>query len=331
MVRMRAGLIGGVFALAVLAAPALGGAQPAGKVFRIGILSNVPPDDQQGALLWGEFMQGMRERGYKEGRNITIEHRSSEGRYERLPDLAAELVRARVDVIVVPAQQNALAATQATRTIPIVMASSTDPVRDGLVASLARPGGNVTGLTGFVGPDIGGKRLELLKEALPRISRVAVLSNPTYAYRYLDELKVAARSLKLELEMVEAKTPEEIERAFTTMMTHRPQALVVVGDGVMILRRTQIIGLAARHRLPTMFTGREDVMAGGLMSYGVSGRDNFRRAAGYVDRILKGTNPGEIPVERPTRFELIINLRTARALGIVIPETMVYRADEVFR
>jgi ABC-type uncharacterized transport system substrate-binding protein len=326
---MRGILIGIVVALVALNAP--GAAQPAAKVFRVGILSNVPPDDPQGRLLWGEFMRGMRERGYEEGRNITIEHRSSEGKYERLPELAAELVRARVDVIVVPAPQNALAARQATRTIPIVMASSTDPVRDGLVASLARPGGNVTGLTGFVAPDIGGKRLELLKEALPKLSRVAVLSNPTYAYRYLDELKTAAGSLKLQLDMVEANAPEEIERAFTTMMMHRPQALVVVGDGVMILRRTQIIGLAARHRLPTMFTGREDVMAGGLMSYGVSGRDNFRRAAGYVDRILKGANPGDMPVERPTRFELIINLKTAKMLGVVIPETMVYRADEVFK
>ena len=326
---MRGILIAIFVALVALAAPA--GAQPAGKVFRVGILSNVPPDDPQGRLLWGEFMRGMRERGYEEGRNIAIEHRSSEGRYERLPELAAELVRARADVIVVPAPQNALAARQATRTIPIVMASSTDPVRDGLVASLARPGGNVTGLTGFVAPDIGGKRLELLKEALPKLSRVAVLSNPTYAYRYLDELKTAAGSLKLQLHMVEANTPDEIERAFTTMMMHRPQALAVVGDGVMILRRTQIIDLASRHRLPTMFTGREDVMAGGLMAYGVSGRDNFYRAAGYVDRILKGANPADLPVERPTRFELIINLKAAKMLGVVIPETMVYRADEVVK
>ena len=231
----------------------------------------------------------------------------------------------------VPAPQNALAAQQATRTIPIVMASSTDPVRDGLVASLARPGGNVTGLTGLVTPDIGGKRLELLKEALPRISRVAVLSNPTYPYRYLDELTASGRSLKLQLEMVEANASEEIERAFATMMAWRPQALVVVGDGVMILRRTQIIDLASRHRLPTMFQAREDVMAGGLMSYGVSGRDNFYRAASYVDRIFKGANPGDLPVERPSRFELIINLKTAKMLGVVMPETMVYRADEVLK
>ena len=326
---MRGILIGIVVSLVALNAPAA--AQPATKVFRVGILSNVPPDDPQGRLLWGEFMRGMRERGYEEGRNITIEHRSSEGRYERLPELAAELVRARVDLIVVPAPQNALAAQQATRTIPIVMASSTDPVRDGLVASLARPGGNVTGLTGLVTPDIGGKRLELLKEALPRISRVAVLSNPTYPYRYLDELKASGRSLKLQLEMVEANASEEIERAFATMMAWRPQALVVVGDGVMILRRTQIIDLASRHRLPTMFQAREDVMAGGLMSYGVSGRDNFYRAASYVDRIFKGANPGDLPVERPSRFELIINLKTAKMLGVVMPETMVYRADEVFR
>lgn len=321
--------VGVIFGLALLAPP-LAAAPPPGKTFRIGILSNVPPSDPQGATLWGAFTQGLRELGYVEGQNFTIEHRSSEGKYERLPGLAAELVGAKVDVIVVPASQNALAARQVTRTIPIVVAGSVDPVKDGLVASLARPGGNVTGLTGFVGPEIGGKRLGLLKEALPRVTRVAVLSNPAYQYRFLDELEAAARALKLQLQMVEAREADEVERAFATLSRKRPDALYVVGDGAMILRRAQIVALAIRHRLPTMFAGRDDVKAGGLMSYGPSGRALFHRTATYVDRILNGANPGDLPVEQPSRFDLIINLKTAKALGIGLPPALVVRADEVF-
>jgi putative ABC transport system substrate-binding protein len=321
--------VGVVLGVALLAPP-LAAAPPPGKTVRIGILSNVPPADPGGAALWGAFMQGLRELGYVEGQNLAIEHRSSEGKYERLPELAAELVGAKVDVIVVPAPQNALAARQVTRTIPIVMAASIDPVKDGLVASLARPGGNVTGMTGFIGPEIGGKRLALLKEALPRVSRVAVLSNPTYPYRFLDELRADAQALKVQVHMLDAREPAEVERAFTTMSKQRPDALYVVGDGAMILRRVQIVELAMRHRLPTIFTGRDDVKAGGLMSYGPSGRDTFRRAATYVDRIVNGANPGDLPVERPSRFELTMNLKTAKALGIALPPALVVRADEVF-
>ena len=318
-----------IVGLALLAAP-LAAAPPPGKVSRVGILSNVPPSDPQGAVLWGAFIQGLRELGYVEGQNLMIEHRSSEGKYERLPALAAELVGAKVDLIVVPASQNALAARQVTRTIPIVMAAGTDPVKEGLVASLGRPGGNVTGLTVFVGPEIGGKRLGLLKEALPKLSRVAVLSNPGYPYRFLEELQADAQALKLQLQMLEAREPDEVERAFATMTKQRPDALYVVGDGVMILRRVQIVSLAARQRLPTMFGGRDDVRAGGLMSYGPSGRENFHRAARYVDRILNGANPGDLPIERPVRFDLIVNLKTARALGLTLPPAVLGRADEVF-
>src|SRR5574342_529155 len=306
-------------------------AQQAGKVFRIGILANLWDADPQGAALWEAFIKGLRDFGYVEGQNITIVHRSSDGRYERLPGLAADLVRLKVDVIVVPAPQNAVAAKEATRTIPIVMASSGDPVAEGLVASLARPGGNITGLTGVAGPEIAGKRLELLKEAVPKASRVAVLSNPTnpISAPALGETKAAARSLRLQLQMVEARGPDETERAFAAMGRERADALIVVNDGMLLAHRTRIAALAAQHRLPTMWGGREYVDAGGLMSYSASGRDHFRRAATYVDKILKGAKPGDLPVEQPTKFELVINLKTAKALGLTIPPSLLQRADQV--
>ena len=315
----------------ILAAPIAAAAEQPGKVFRIGILSNVPVNNPQGAHLWGAFIQGLRELGYVEGQNITIEHRSSEGKYELLPGLAADLVRLKVDVIVVPAPQNARAAKEATRTIPIVMAGSIDPVADGLVTSLARPGGNITGLTGAVGPEIGGKRLELLKEAVPKVSRVAVLSNPANpsSVPYLEATKTAAGSLRVQLQMLEARGPDELESAFAAMTRERTDALFVLSDGMFFLHRTRIVGFAAKQRLPTTFGGREDVDAGGLMSYAASGSDNFRRAATYVDKILKGAKPGDLPIERPTKFELVINLKTAKALGLTIPPLLLARADEI--
>ncbi len=323
----------GTLAGGLLAASLAAAAEQPGKVFRIGILSNVPVNDPQGTALWGAFIQGLRELGYVEGQNITIEHRSSEGKYERLPSLAADLVRLQVDVIIVPAPQNARAAKEATQTIPIVMASSGDPVADGLVTSLARPGGNITGLTGAVGPEIGGKRLELLKEAVPKLSRVAVLSNPANpsSAPILEATKTAARSLRVQLQMLEARGPDELGRAFAAMTRERPDALFVLGDGMFLLHRTRIVGFAAKQRLPTTFGGREDVDAGGLMSYAASGRDNFRRAATYVDKILKGAKPGDLPIERPTKFELVINLKTAKALGLTIPQSLLLRADEVIQ
>ncbi len=316
-----------------LTAPLAADAQQSRRVFRIGILGNVPLTAPEGALLWGAFIQGLRELGYVEGQNITIEYRSSDGKYERLPDLAADLVRLKVDVIVVPAPQNALAAKNVTRTIPIVMASAGDPVADGLVASLARPGGNITGLSGLVGPEIGGKRLGLLKEAVPKVSRVAFLSNPANppSAAYLGETKTAARSVKVQLQMLEAREPGEFERAFAAMTRERVDALLVLNDGMFLIHRTQIAVLAAKQRLPTMFGGREYVDAGGLMSYAASGRDNFRRAATYVDKILKGAKPADLPVEQPTKFELVINLKTAKALGLTIPPSLLQRADEVIQ
>jgi ABC-type uncharacterized transport system substrate-binding protein len=318
---------------ALLTAPLTAAGQQPGRVFRIGLLANVPLTDPGGGPLWGAFIQGLRELGYVEGQNITIEYRSSDGKYERLPNLAAELVRLRVDVIVVPAAQNGLAAKKITRTIPIVMASSGDPVAEGLVASLARPGANVTGLSGVVGPEIGGKRLGLLKEAVPKISRAAFLWNPANpaSAAYVGEMKTAARSLKVQLHMLEVRERGEIERAFTAMAKERVDALLVLNDGMFLIHRIQIAALAAKQRLPTMFGGREYVDAGGLMSYAGSGRDNFRRAAAYVDKILKGAKLGDLPVEQPTKFELVINLKTAKALGLTIPPSLLARADEVLQ
>ena len=328
---MTARLLVSLLLLGLLAAPLAAEAQPAGKVFRIGILSNIPLTDPRGAPLWGAFIEGLRELGYVEGQNTTIADRSSEGKYERLPDLAADLVRLKVDVIVVPAPQNAVAAMQATRTIPIVMASAGDPVESGLVDSLARPGGNVTGTTGNVGPEILGKRLELLKEAVPKVFRVALLWNPANpsSASYLGETKAAARSLGVQLQMLEARGPEELEGVFAAMTRERADALFVMPDGMFLLHRTRIAGLAAKQRLPTMFGGRDHVDAGGLMSYAASLREGFRRAATYVDKILKGAKPGDLPLERPTKFELVINLKTAKTLGLTIPQSLLMRADQV--
>ncbi len=318
--------------LGLLAAPLAAPAEQPGKVFRIGILGNVPLTDPEGARVWGAFIQGLRELGYVEGQNITIERRFSEGKYERLPDLAADLVRLKVDVIVAPATNPVFAAKQATRTIPIVMTGSGDAVGSGLVASLARPGGNVTGLS-TLAPEIVGKQLELLKEMVPRVSRVAVLWNPTNTGHSLSlrEAKVAARSLGVQLQLLEARRPDEFEGAFAAMTRERAGALLVLGDGMFLLHPTRIADLAAKSRLPAMYGLREFVDAGGLMAYAHSLRDNFRRAATYIDKILKGAKPADLPVEQPTKFELVINLKTAKALGLTIPQSILIRADEVIR
>jgi putative ABC transport system substrate-binding protein len=322
-----------LLALALLAAPLAVEAQQVGKSFRIGILGNVPLTDPEGARLWGAFIQGLRELGYVEGRNITIEHRSSEGKYERLPALAADLVRLQVDVIVAPATQNPIVARQATQTIPIVMTSGGDPVASGLVASLARPGGNVTGLAFLAAPEIVGKQLELLKEIAPQVSQVALLGNSgNQGYQlWLGAAMVAAPSLGLRLQTLDARGPDDFEKAFATMTKGRSGALLVPSDGMFILHRSRIIDLAAKRRLPAMYGTSEFVDAGGLMFYGPSLRDNFRRAAIYVDKILKGVKPADLPVEQPTKFELVINLKTAKALGLTIPQSVLLQADEVIQ
>jgi putative ABC transport system substrate-binding protein len=325
----RRAFISGV-TLALLAAPLAAGAQEAGRVYRIGILGNVPLTDPEGANLWGAFIQGLGELGYVEGQNITIEHRSSGGQYERLPDLAADLVRLKVDVIVAAATQNVAAAKHATRTIPIVMTGAADPVGSGLVASLARPGGNVTGLSSL-SPEIVGKQLELLKQIVPRVSRVAVLWNPTNPGHplLLREAKVAAQPLGVQLQLLEARGPDDLGGAFAVMTKERAGALLVLRDGMFLRHQTRIAVLAVKSRLPAMYEGKDEVDHGGLVGFGPSLRDSFHRTATYVDKILKGAKPGDLPIEQPTKFELVINLKTAKALSLTVPPSLLQRADQV--
>src|SRR5207249_7430501 len=265
------------------------------------------------------FRQGLRDLGYVEGSNVQIEYRDAEGKYDRLPALAADLVALNVDVIVVTNTPAALAAKQATSTIPIVLAFVADPVGSGLITSLARPGGNITGLS-LLAPELAGKRLELLMQAVPGVSRVAVLWHPgDYGERtekdMLNEAEVAARALRVRLQVVEARGPEDFERAFSDMSRERAHAVTVQSTNVFFIERKRLEDLAVKNRLPAMYIAREFVDAGGLMSYGTNVADLFRRAATYVDKILKGAKPADLPVEQPTKFELAINLKTAKALG----------------
>jgi putative ABC transport system substrate-binding protein len=303
--------------------------QQAGKVPRIGYLRVTSASDRPPLL--DAFRRGLGELGWVEGQNIVIDYRFAEGRVDRLPALAAELVRLEVDVIVSLGTQGVTAARNATETIPIVMIAVRDPVGIGLIASLARPGGNVTGVSGYAGLESVAKQLELLKETVPEIRRVAILSNPTNAYHQLAirEVNVAARSLGLQLQLLEARGPNEFDGAFAAMAKERVGALLVVSDVIFNSHRTRLADLAARSRLPAVYAVRESVEAGGLMSYGPSFLDLYRRSAAYVDKILKGAKPADLPVEQPTKFELVINLRTARALGLMIPPSLLQRADEV--
>ena len=319
-----------VLAVSLLAAPLAADAQQAGKVPRIGFLGVTSPSDRPSHL--DAFRQRLRELGWVEGQNIVIDYRYAEGRVDRLPDLAAELVRLKVDLIVASAgTQAATAAKNATETIPIVMIYVRDPVGTGLIASLARPGGNVTGVSGSAGLELFAKQLELLKETVPKIRRVAILSNPDNAYHQLAirEVNVAARSLGVQLQLLEARGPNEFDGAFAAMATERVGALLVLSDAIFNSHRTRLADLAARSRLPAAYGVRESVEAGGLMSYGPSFLDLFRRSAAYVDKILKGAKPADLPVEQPTKFELVINLKTAKALGLDVPPSLLARADEV--
>ena len=313
-----------VVAVSILAAPLAADAQPAGKVHRIGFLGG-------GSGTVEAFRQGLRELGWVEGQNIVIGYRFAEGRFDRLPDLAVELVRLKVDVIAAGGTPAAVAAKNATGTIPIVMLNAGDPGGLGLVASLARPGGNVTGLSFSVGLETVGKGLALLKGTVPEARRVAVLSNPANPAHALAirDLKVAARALGVQLQLLEARGPNEFDGAFAAMAKERVETLLVVPDTAFILHRARLADLAAKHRLPSMHGLRENVDAGGLMSYGPSGVAALRRAALFVDRILKGAKPADLPVEQPTKFELVINLKTAKALGLTIPPLLLLRADQV--
>jgi putative ABC transport system substrate-binding protein len=310
-------------------------AQPPEKVPRVGYLSPGSPADPGRQRRFEAFRHSLRELGYVEGQNIALEARWAEGQDDRFPDLAAELVRLAPVVIVATGTPAALAAQHATTTIPIVVTAMGDPVRDGLVTSLARPGGNITGTT-FLRPELVAKRLELLKEALPRVARVAALWHPdAYAERttrdMVQEAKAAARMLGVHLHLVEVHAPDEFDRAFATLTKERAEALIVLPSPMLFTERRRLVERAARHRLPAMYQGREFVELGGLIAYGASITELWRRAATYVDKILKGAKPGDLPVEQPVKFELVINLKTAQALGITLPPSLLLLADEVIQ
>jgi putative ABC transport system substrate-binding protein len=314
----------------LLTAPVAAEAQQSARVPRIGYLTG---NLATGLYLREAFLQGLRDLGYVEGRNVAIEYREAEGKYERFPVLAGDLVAPKVDVIVVTNTPAALAAKQANRTIPIVLAWAADPVGSGLVTSLARPGGNVTGLSILV-TELVGKRLELLKQVVPGASRIAALWHPGdygegVEKKMLREADVAARALGMRLQVVEARGPEDFDRAFSDMTRARADAVTVQSTNIFFIERRRLVDLAAKNRLPAIYVAREFVDAGGLMSYAPNVADLFRRAATYVDKILKGAKPGDLPVEQPTKFELVINLKTAKGLGLTIPPSLLQRADQI--
>ena len=325
-------LLGGVAVIRPLAA----GAQPAGKVYRVGLIAvGTPLSEMAGPEPVSPnvraFVQGLRALGYVEGQNLILERRSAEGRYERFGDIVAELVRLKADVIVTNSIPMTRAAKAVTTTLPIVMALGGDPVGEGLVESLARPGGNITGLTNTVGPEIEGKRLEFLKAMLPGVSRVAYLASKEYKEwegPSGQNVRTAAQALGVTLVLAEF-SPNQYTDAFTLISRARAEALFVANNAPAYVDRDLIVDFATRTRLPSSFAYREAVELGSLMSYGTTLVDNLRRAAGYVDKILKGAKPADLPIEQPTKFELVINLKTARALGLTIPESLFARADEV--
>jgi putative tryptophan/tyrosine transport system substrate-binding protein len=315
-----------LLALVLTTVPLAGAQQPA-KVPRIGVLFAGSGGGADGLKA---FRQGLRDLGYIEEKNITIEY--AKGKPEGIPGLTADLVRKKVDVIVTAGTAQARAIQQTTTTIPIVLAFSGDPVGTGLVDSLARPGGNITGLS-MISPDLSGKRLELLKEAAPKIDRVGVLWDPLVPDNFLDfeTTRLAARALGLKLQSLEVRSPEDLEGAFSVVVKHRLNALVVIGGGVINRHVKRILAFEAKHRLPAMYEMSSLSEAGGLMAYGVNLPDLFRRSATYVDKILKGRKPADLPVEQPTKFELVINLKTANQIGLTIPPNVLARADKVIR
>jgi putative ABC transport system substrate-binding protein len=308
--------------------PLAAGAQQPARVPRIGFLGNSTAALE--ANLVEPFRDGLRELGYEEGRNVLIDYRWAEGDYQRFPALIAELIALQVDVFVTAGTPAALAVKKATTSIPLVMVAVGDPVGTGLVASFARPGGNSTGLTSLT-PELEGKRLELLREVVPKLSYVAILWNPDNAYMITTEREVqaAAKVLRMKVLSLGVRTPEELDTAFASILREQPGALNVLADRLFLHNRTHIVDFALHHRLPGVHAYRELVLAGGLMSYGPSYADMHRRAAIYVDKILKGVKPADLPVQAPTKFELVINLKTAKALGLTVPPTLVALADEV--
>jgi putative tryptophan/tyrosine transport system substrate-binding protein len=319
------------FTLTLLSAPHASEAQPLAKVPRVGMLWFGSPIGGPSPHLEA-FRQGLRELGYTEGQNIVIESRHAAMRPALLPDLAANLVLSKVDVIVAAGDPAIHAARRATSTIPIVMVAGADPVGSGLVTSLARPGRNLRGLSAL-SPELSGKRLQLLTEAIPRVSRMAVFWNPADPAKALElrEIQATGQALGVQLQLLEVRGPEDFESAFAAMARDRAEALIILGDPLTLSHRMRIVDLAAKSRLPGIYDVQEFVEAGGLMAYGPSLPDLFRRAAAYVDKILKGAKPGTLPVEQPMKFELIINLKTAKALGLTIPQSVLFLADRVIQ
>ena len=320
--------LGLIIAFGLLGAPLPTTAQPPGKVYRIGYLAAIPPP----AHLWEALLDGLRERGYIEGHNLVFELRFSEGNAERFPEFAAEMVQLKVDCIIAITTPAALAVKHVTTTLPIVMTTAIDPVGAGLVASLARPGGNVTG-NAILYAELSTKRLEFLKDVVPGLSRVVVLwnaANPANASVW-KETQAAAGALGLLLHAQDVRGAQDFEGAFARTAQARPDALLVLDDALIAMHRQHIAEFATQEHLPSVFAARESVVAGGLMSYGPSLSDLFRRAATYVDKILKGVKPADLPMEQPVKFELVINLKTAKALGLTIPTHLLMLADEVIR
>jgi putative ABC transport system substrate-binding protein len=315
-------------ALSLLVAPLAAHAQQPSKVPRVGVLAERSPADPSLAA----FRQGLRELGWVEGQNLLIEYRYAHGEVDQFPTLVAELLDLNVDVLVVAGTVAAQAAKARTSTVPIVFTVPGDPVGAGLVASLARPGGNATGLSSLVA-DLSGKHLEFLKTAVPQVARVAVLYNPVNpsSVRAVHETREAAWALAVELHVVEVRQPHELASAFAALTVWRAEALLTISDPVFGPRLAELAQMAATHRLPAIYVTRAFAEVGGLLAYGPSWADNFRRAATYVDKVLKGAKPADLPVEQPMKFELVINLKTAQALGLTIPPTLLFQADEVIR
>jgi putative tryptophan/tyrosine transport system substrate-binding protein len=319
-----------ILALSLTLAPVVAAAQPAGKAWRVGVLTTGNPHSAPPAN-WDGFLQGLRESGYVEGQNIAIEQRYAEGKPELFPDRAADLVRLKVDVIFARGPWAVSAAKAATRTIPIIgLDLESDPISDGFVKSLARPGGNITGM--FLDlAELRGKQLQILKEIIPKLSRVAILGDSAVNASQLRELRMVARSLAVQTQALEMKSSKDLESAFEAANKGRATALIVLSNPLTLASRTQIGDMATKRRLPTMYLYRAHVDAGGLISYGPDLPDMFRRCGEYVGRILGGAKPSELPVERPVKFDLVINLKTANALGLTIPQSVLVRADEIIQ
>jgi putative ABC transport system substrate-binding protein len=316
--------------VSLLAAPLAAQAQQVGKVYRVGFLGNSTAALE--ANLVGPFREGLRDLGYVEGQNIAIEYRWAEGHYERFPALIAELIALKVDVIVTAGTPASLAVRKATTSVPLVMVAVGDPIGVGLVASLARPGGNSTGLTS-IAPELEGKRLELLREVVPRLSHIAVLWNPDNPFHAgsLKEARAAAQVLGIKMQPLGVRVSEDFPAAFAAILKERPGALLVLADRLFLHNRARIVDFEAKHRLPGVYAYRELVEAGGLMSFGPSYAGMHRRAAYFVDRILKGAKPADLPVEQPAKFELVINLKAAKALGLTIAPSVLQRADQIIQ